>query len=352
VLARRVFAILLCGLVPALIWRAGDAASSKFGEANPTLAPRLASFAGAVACLAAQFSAPAPAPAIAEKKSGGTIAFVGDIALSLGVAARIKSGEDEGFPFGAVKDRLRHYDLLVGNLECVVASQGRPVIPEPMIAPLGAPRLLLDAGFDLVSVANNHTLDLSSEGYFEMLGRLESAGLPHFGTTLADAFREPFLVRDVSGVRVAFVGHVDRGKERSLADVARARSKADVVLVFVHWGNEYALMPNRYQRTTSRELIDAGASAVIAAHAHVVQPAEVYQGQLIAHGLGNFVFSGMTRQGARTGALLELDISARGVDSYRFRRVDIDERGAPSLASEASEDAPLDPPGPRPLPPI
>lgn len=281
-----------------------------------------------------------------------TVAFVGDVSMALGIAATIGKGQDAGFPFAAVSERLRGYDWLVGNLECVVTSRGKAAIAEPLVAPLEAPRLLREAGFDMVSVANNHTLDMSEAGYFEMLGRLEDAGLTHFGTTLADANREAFVVREVGGVRVALVGHVDRGRERSRQDVVRARERADVVVVFVHWGIEYQLVPTRYQREASRDLIDAGADAVIAAHAHVVQPAERYRGKLIAHGIGNFVFSGMTRTGSHTGTLLELDVSREGIVGHRFLRVALDEQGAPRFVGEPSEDPPLDPPGPRTLPPI
>jgi hypothetical protein len=159
-------------------------------------------------------------------------------------------------------------------------------------------------------------------------------------------------VREVSGVRIALVGHVDRGSARSLLDVTQARAKADVVIVFVHWGIEYELWPTKYQREASRALIDAGADAVVAAHAHVVQPAERYRDRLIAHGIGNFVFSGMVRPGSHTGTLLELDVTRKGITGHRFLRVAIDDRGAPRFVGEPSEEPPLDPPGPRPLPPI
>jgi len=275
------------------------------------------------------------------------VAFVGDIAVALGVAATLKKGPPAGFPFAGVTDRLRGYDLAVGNLECVVSSRGQVVVPEPLLAPLDTPKLLVDAGFGVVSVANNHTLDMSKEGFFEMLERLDAGGLGHFGTTVAAPARRAFIVRDVSGVRLALVGHVDRGKMRALRDIAEARAQADVVVVFAHWGVEYEVSPTRYQREMSRTLIDAGADAVIGAHAHVVQPAERHRGRLIAHGLGNFVFSGMTRPGSRTGALLELDLGAEGVVGHRFVRVAIDEQGAPRFVGEPSDGPPLEPLGPR-----
>lgn len=334
----------MLGLVAATGWLVRDASAR--GPKRPPLAAAMPR--PALPTPKVEEAAP-PAP---ERRA--TIAFVGDVAMTLGIAARLRGGNaPPGFPFAAVAPRLRLYDFAIGNLECVVSDKGRAVIPEPLAAPLDAPMRLLDAGFDAVSVANNHALDLSAEGYFDMLRRLDAAGLPHFGVTSADATsREPFIVRDVRGLRLALIGHVDRGTARGLADVARARKMADVVIVFVHWGVEYDLYPTVYQRRQSRALIDAGADAVIASHTHVVQPAELHHGKLIAHGLGNFVFSSMTRRGTHTGALVELDLGPSGVTGHRFRRVAIDARGVPEIASEASEEPFLDPPEPRPLPPM
>jgi len=339
--ARRASASTLLGLALAAAWFSSGASGAP-GRPVP---------------LASAIPRPVPPPVSLEappaaQKPRATVAFVGDVSMSLGVGTVIKKGQEPGFPFAHVAERLRSYDLLVGNLECVVTSQGEAAILEPLVAPLESPRLLLDAGFDMVSVANNHTLDMSEAGYFEMLERLDSAGLVAFGTTQASPGREAFVVREVSGVRIALIGHVDRGRARSRQDVARARARADVVIVFVHWGIEYMLTPTKYQREASRELIDAGADAVIAAHAHVVQPVERYRGRLIAHGIGNFVFSGMTRTGSHTGTLLELDVTREGVAGHRFMRVAIDDRGAPRFVGEPSEEPSLDPPGPRPLPPM
>lgn len=290
-----------------------------------------------------------PAKPMAAAPKRVHAAFTGDVAISLGVGNIVAKHEERAFPFGDVAERLRSYDLLVGNLECVVATQGEPTIGEPLIAPPGTPKLLLDAGFDLVSIANNHTLDLSNAGYFEMLGKLDAAKLGHFGSTTADHLRDPVLVREIDGVRIALIGHMNREEKKAIEDVKRARVAADVVIVFEHWGIEYAQYPVRHQRLLGRTLIDAGADAVLGAHAHVVQPIEIYKNHLIAYGLGNFVFSSMVRQGTHTGAVLELDLEKSGIVAHRFRSVTIDARGAPHWNGETTEEPVFDPPGPRKL---
>lgn len=279
-------------------------------------------------------------------------AFTGDVAMALGVKNIIASHREPQFPFADVAERLRGYDLLVGNLECVVATQGEATIREPLVAPLETPKLLVDAGFDLVSIANNHTLDMSNAGYFEMLEKLDVAGLAHFGSTTADHARDPIVVREINGIRVALIGHMNREEKRAIEDVARARKMANVVIVFEHWGVEYAQYPVRHQRLLGHTLINAGADAVIGAHAHVVQPMEIHKDRLIVYGLGNFVFSSMVRQGTHNGAVLELDLDKQGIAAHRFRRVTIDDRGAPHWSGEPTNEPPFDPPGPRPLPPL
>jgi poly-gamma-glutamate capsule biosynthesis protein CapA/YwtB (metallophosphatase superfamily) len=279
-------------------------------------------------------------------------AFTGDVAISLGVGAIVAKHEDPTFPFANVAERLRRYDLLVGNLECVVTTLGEPSVREPLFAPAETPKLLVDAGFDLVSIANNHTLDMSKAGYFEMLEKLDAAKLKHFGSTTADHLRDPVVIHEIEGIRIALIGHHNREEKKAIEDVGRARATADIVIVFEHWGNEYAQYPMRYQRLLGRTLIDAGADAVIGAHAHVVQPIEIYKNHLIAYGLGNFVFSSMVRQGTHTGAVLELDLEKGGIVARRFRSVSIDDRGAPRWNGEATEEPVFDPPGPRKLEPL
>lgn len=259
---------------------------------------------------------------------------------------------EEGYPFAGIAEQLRSYDLLVGNLECVVANRGSPTIPLPLVAPLHAPKALLDAGFDVVSVANNHVEDLGKLGYENMLKRLDDGGLPYIGGYLADKTRDPMVIREVNGVKVALLGWFNRGTDDSYADLDRANAAADVVIVFLHWGIDFSPHPTRFQRQWGRALIDRGADAVVGAHSHIVQPEEIHAGKLIAHSLGNFVFSGMTKRGSRDGTILELDVDTSGVLAHRFRPVRLDERGAPTVSGEPRATAPLTPDEPRPLTPM
>jgi len=273
---------------------------------------------------------------------------VGDLSISMHVAAWLEGAParpplEPGYPFGGVADRLRSYDLLVGNLECAVTKGGTARRPKPLKGFLGAAELLAGVGFDAVSVANNHTLDFGVDGFDDTLAHLRDAGLPFFGAhfDVGHGSTDPVLVLTSHGIRIAFVGQYERSMKDAVADVARAKAQADVVLVFPHWGIDYVVDPILHQRRMGRRLIDAGADAVIGAHPHVVQPEEVYKGRLIAHSLGNFVFSGMSTPESRNGALIELDVTKTGVVGHRYRRVSLDLRGAPHFVGDATAEPPL-----------
>ena len=110
----------------------------------------------------------------------------------------------------------------------------------------------------------------------------------------------------------------------------------------MHWGREDQPEPILQQKRLARELIDAGCDAVVGTHAHVMQPTAWYRGKLIAYGLGNFVFSGMTHTELhRTGGMLELDLDPDGGLQARMHTVRIDENGAPRFVGAP---APLSPP--------
>jgi poly-gamma-glutamate capsule biosynthesis protein CapA/YwtB (metallophosphatase superfamily) len=234
------------------------------------------------------------------------VVAVGDVMLGRGVVK-------EAQPFAMVAPWLRAADLAVGNLECAIAAGGTPRPgPYRLRAPLSAAAALGDAGFDVVAVANNHSLDYGSQGLAGTVARLQDAGIDTVGAGLdiQAAFRP--VIREVGGVRLAFLafnsvpdpddGPQDGGwtranwdRERVLAAIAAARSQASAVIVSVHWGYEYELGADPAQRDAAQAMLDAGADLVIGHHPHVVQgtqaeTSEVSRGQFVAYSLGNFVF--------------------------------------------------------------
>ena len=236
--------------------------------------------------------------------AGMSIVFVGDIMLDGGPGHAVSSGRD---PFAACSQLLTDADYSVGNLECVLGRGGERMLkPFSFRAAPDAPRYL-KKHFSAVSLANNHSGDFGPEGLVEQLRILADSGIASFGAgrTLAEA-RQP-LVLERNGFKVAVLGSngfralttaatADRAgsapldEAQVLDDIRAARTRADAVVPFVHWGPENTPQPRPAQARLARKMVEAGAAAVIGAHPHVTQTVETYRGVPIVYSLGNFVF--------------------------------------------------------------
>jgi hypothetical protein len=291
-------------------------------------------------------------PAVAASKIVH-MAFVGDVSLSLNVReyldGKMKADPpiDADYPFHFVSEKLRAYDVLVGNLECVASEKGSRTRKFPLQCSMKTADLLKDAGFDVLSVANNHQLDMGTTAYDDEVPRLRAAGFKITGDYLGSPPRDAVLVDEVEGVRIGIVGIYNRHKDEAVADVKRARKESDIVIAFLHWGDDFHSRVAASQRELGHDVIDAGADAIVGAHAHVVQPEETYKGKLIAYGLGNFVFTGMNKPGTHNGALIELDvdIAKKAIVDHRYRKLNVDEQGIPRFVGDDATTEPfVDPP--------
>ena len=231
---------------------------------------------------------------------------VGDVMPGRGVAVATN-------PLRQAAPWLRAADLALGNLEAVLAPESAPRAGEGRIllaAPPVATGWLRAAGFDLLGLANNHSLDYGPQGLAGTAKRLQAAGITPLGAGRAEGAYEP-VVKEIRGVRLAFlafnavpdpgpaVAHGDRqpaqwDEARAVATVAAARRQAHAVIVSLHWGQEYALRAAPWQRAAARALAQAGADLVLGHHPHVVQEWAILEarndGALAAYSLGNFLF--------------------------------------------------------------
>jgi poly-gamma-glutamate capsule biosynthesis protein CapA/YwtB (metallophosphatase superfamily) len=265
-------------------------------------------------------------PVIAEPQER-TLLFVGDVMLSRGVGARMQSEGDWTFPFTEIGETLAAADLTFGNLECPVSDVGRN--RHHLYSFRADPRAiegLKFAGFDVMSVANNHSYDWGTKALLDTERRLREAGIRPVGAGANDLEAHYPVLVDLGGLRIAFLAYVnidpkeataapDRPgvawlePERALADIRFARPLADIVVVGLHWGVEYATRPRRSQIELAHQMIDAGADLIVGGHPHVVQPLEEYHGRWIAYSLGNFVFD---QKDPATRRAIMLKVTTRG----------------------------------------
>ncbi len=237
--------------------------------------------------------------------------------------------------FAPVQEWLSAADLTVGNLETTLAGKEKRYTGYPMFnSPDAIAEALKTAGFDLLTTANNHSLDRSEFGVIRTLEVLDGLGLAHTGTARSAEERDSILMQEVKGIKLAFLAYtygtngipIPSGKpylvnllepEQMEADAARAREAgADLVIVFLHFGAEYVNAPSREQRDLAEQLIGAGVDIVLGSHPHVLLPLEKTTVTLpdgteregwVIYSLGNFI-SGQNGLRKETGAMVSFQI--------------------------------------------
>jgi Bacterial capsule synthesis protein PGA_cap len=302
------------GAATAVLLAACDAAAPA-----PQPAPSTASASPSASPTASALASPSPIEL--------TLAFGGDVHFTERTATLLKNPATAVGPMASV---LSAADLTVVNLETAVTTRGTPEPKEfHFRAPATAYEAIKAAGIDAVSIANNHALDYGRVGFADTLDGAAAAGLPAFGggRTIDEAYAP--LILTVRGVRVAILGFsqihtlAESWKAgpatpgiamawdvpRAVAAVRSARERADLVVVFNHWGTERDSCPNADQKKFAAVLADAGADMIIGAHAHVLQGDGWLGRTYVAYGLGNFVWY----VGSADTGVLKVQVRGRSV---------------------------------------
>jgi len=291
---------------------------------------------------------------VREKPRSVTLAAVGDVMLARTVGERILS-DGPGAPFAGVADELSGADVTAANLECTLSDRGEPAAKGfTFRAPPAAADALVAAGVDVVSQANNHSLDFGPDALADTEDLLAARGIAWAGAGATDAAAHRPAVLKRGGLRIAFLAYVEVPVEyggfdtrtweatpttagvawldvdRMRADVAAARAENDLVVVMLHFGFEGSPTPSDSQRAAAHAAIDAGAAIVIGAHPHVLQPVEEYGRGVIVYSLGNFVFDGYDNP-SQESAIFEAVLDDGGVVAWRLVPVTIDEGGIPHV---------------------
>lgn len=247
------------------------------------------------------------------------VSAVGDIMLDAS-SRPIISGMGYDYPYVKVRQFFKDSQIIFGNLEGPLTNRGTPENDKKFVfhsPPDKVSAALKNAGFNVVSLANNHTLDYGAEGLAQTVETLDAIGIQHAGAgaNLAAA-RKPAMLQ-VNGQRVAILaysitlpdnfyaetnkaGTAFAHEEQVQEDIIAARKQADVVLVSFHWGQEGKTVLREYQTRIGHLAIDSGASVVIGHHPHILQGIERYKDGLILYSLGNFTFGSYSSHSTRS----------------------------------------------------
>ena len=241
------------------------------------------------------------------------IAAVGDISLGdeylrygCGVRAKIQQ-EGTDFIFQHVSEQLSRHDLVFGNLEGVLSSENfnkYKLSSCPMRGLPEAAESLTKAGFTILSLANNHIMQHGRKAVVETYDLLKEKNIACCGLNGVTGQSLPNGVFERKGVKIGFMAYNAHSQQyfiddpvykrfelhAVIEDLKKHKKSVDVIIVSLHWGDEFVSVPSPTQQDIAHELIDAGADVILGHHPHVVQGIEKYQTGLIFYSLGNFVF--------------------------------------------------------------
>lgn len=271
-------------------------------------------------------------------KSKFTLAATGDILLHRRVYNKAKtnaSGYDFTEMFSNVKPLFKKDHLTIVNQESIIAGEEMGLSDFPHFnSPIEIGHTLKDLHVDIANLANNHIMDKGEEGILKSIENWDKIGIPYVGAYKSEEDQSTMRVFHKNGLKVCFLSYAQslgtvkrpQGKEylanlykdfgvkwvRRLIDRIRKENIADIIVLSIHFGKEYQMLPTASQQEIASNLSDAGADVIIGHHPHVLQPPAYLvnskgQETFVAYSLGNF-FSGQFGIYRQIGAHMTIDI--------------------------------------------
>jgi poly-gamma-glutamate synthesis protein (capsule biosynthesis protein) len=249
-----------------------------------------------------------PRKTVSSEKTVIHLRAVGDIMLGRSVATQMQKKHDWNWSFLETMPHLSPVDLTIANLETPIITNRCPYTTEGMqfCAPAQVVEGLANAHIQVVSLANNHTTNYGQTGLAEtkqILSNAHIVSVGNFETT----------IKEIQGIKIGIIGLDDTSRpinqDQLYQVVNDLKSRTDITMVVIHWGDEYQPTPNERQKMLAQSLINSGVSIIIGSHPHVLQPIEVSGNTLIAYSLGNFIFDQMWSEETRKGLILDMDLT-------------------------------------------
>ena len=280
--------------------------------------------------------------------------LVGDIMLGRGVEYMInKEGKgDFKFPFLEIADELKKSDILFANLEGSISDRGIKVgsIYSFRFKPEAVDGLVY-AGFDILSLANNHMLDYQRTALEDTMDILKENNIDYIGAGFNKEEAFSLKIKEVKNTKIGFLAYTNLGPENwkvgeknsgmawinenniseIVKDIKKAKERVDVLVVSLHAGEEYKKNPTPFQISFARSCINNGADLVVGHHPHVVQGIEKYNNAWIVYSLGNFVFDQGFSEETMKSIILKVIIDEKKIKRVYSEDIRINEYFQPEL---------------------
>ena len=268
-----------------------------------------------------------------DKDKKITICSVGDLMIcdsplyaSVGVGSKYPEIREK--LFGKCKTVFADADIVIGNFETVVhRSKNKSLKETQMCCSESVVEDLKKDGFSVLNIANNHCMQHGTEGFQKTRDTCEKCGIKPIGIKDED----PYIV-EIDGVELAFLSlcihlewyepnHIlyENRIERIIKEVESLREKNTnmVIIVSVHWGDEFASYPSNAQVALAHKLVDCGANVILGHHSHVYQGIEEYRGAVVVYGQGNFISDMIPKMCRQTG-IVRIDIDKQKKARYKL----------------------------------
>lgn len=273
----------------------------------------------------------AVASEVPTKNNSVEIIFVGDIMLGRSVMSASLNTGDDYYPFRKVSGILRDTDLVFANLEnpivknCPRTDSGLVFCTTQKIA-----KGLNYSGIDIISLANNHSGNYGESGFNESKKYLDEINVSYTGV-------DNLIIEEVRSTKFGFLGFDLVSKKFTNNDrqlIVDSNGKVDVLIIGVHWGNEYQAIANNAQQTVAKEMVDAGADLIVGHHPHWVQNNEEINGVPVYYSLGNFIFDQMWSENTKKGMLLKITFENGEITKKEEFNTYISKIGQPEILGE------------------
>lgn len=244
-----------------------------------------------------------------EKTTPITMVLGGDVMLARDVERRLQDKSPE-YALGFIKDRLQA-DITLVNFEGAIPAEHEPT--ENMEFKFSVSKnllsVILNSGITHLSLANNHSLDFKEEGYKNTTEVLDRKGFVAGGHPVKISSSSVFTYKknEKKVVIVNINATYSYPDVKNVLAVVPELEENDLLVAFIHWGEEYELDHNEKQSEFAHALVDGGFDLIVGHHPHVVQDIEKYKDSLIFYSLGNFIFDQYWQDDVQEGLLLSLE---------------------------------------------